>query len=135
MIHLLYLFFLGYVLKNSFTLFSCLFRQDSYWACNYVLSALRVTLGAVSSNETTVCDAIIWLCTIWQMTYSEICDVPFMSSVCDEAIKKSDVYRDVTVYHKYRNVWSFNIGCAFLSFFLNSLFSSLKAHFRNFRKK
>lgn len=54
------------------------------------------------------------------MAYSEICDVPFMSSVCDEAIKQSDVYRDVTVYHKYRigDPIILHVAALFYRFFL-----------------
>lgn len=70
------------------------------------------------------------------MTYSEICDVPFMSSVCDEAIKKA-MYIEMlqsTINIGMCDLLILHVAALFYRFF-NSLFSSLKAHFRNFRKK
>lgn len=58
------------------------------------------------------------------MTYSEICDVPFMSSVCDEAIKKA-MY--IEMLQSTINIGMCDLlilAALFYRFFLNSLLSS-----------
>lgn len=67
------------------------------------------------------------------MTYSEICDVPFMSSVCDEAIKKA-MYIEMLQSTINIGMCDLLILAALFIVFFKFLIIFLKAHLETFVK-